>query len=78
MAVIAWSACATLALAADTGSIRGSVTDPAGVPIAGARIVLDSSAARESTASDAAGGFAFANIPAATYVITAEAKGFSP
>jgi outer membrane receptor protein involved in Fe transport len=78
VAVIAWSACATLALAADTGSIRGSVTDPAGVPIAGARIVLDSSAARESTASDAAGGFAFANIPAATYVITAEAKGFSP
>jgi outer membrane receptor protein involved in Fe transport len=77
------AACMTLwtvnpASAGAVGNVLGTVADPAGAPIAGARVTLESGAGRESTLSDAVGRFAFSNLPATTYILTAEAKGFVP
>lgn len=77
-AAVVFGAPVAAAAAGGTGTVNGIVDDTNGHPIAGARIFLDSSAARETTTSDASGAFSFSDIPTTTYVITADAKGFAP
>lgn len=63
----------------ETGQIVGNVLDPSGASIPGATVTVKSLAtggARTET-SDAAGGFAFANLLPATYEVTATASGFA-
>lgn len=68
----------------DAGSIKGTVkattgaTEAAPAPIPGARITLvnrDLPSKSVKTTTDDAGNFAFANLPAANYILTVEADG---
>ncbi len=61
-----------------TGSITGNVTDPDGVAIAQAQVMLRkaSSDAAQSTATDAQGHFEFRELDLGVYNLTADAPGF--
>jgi hypothetical protein len=61
-----------------TGDILGSVTDPTGAVLPGARITLrnQQTNATLETKSDSAGGYIFARMAPATYEITVTAPGF--
>ncbi len=76
-----WLLCALLTPAqAPTGTIAGVVTDPAGAPVAGARVRLtnrDSGLNRSVNPSDE-GNYSVAALPSGVYQVTAEAAGFSP
>jgi len=78
-----WLLCAFSSLTyaqAPTGNIAGVVTDPAGAPIAGARIRItnrDIGLARNLTAS-AEGDYSAVALLPGDYQVTAEAGGFSP
>ena len=65
------------ALAQNAGRISGSVRDSGGAPIAGATVLL-SGPQRASTATDNAGNFTFAALPAGTYAVTADKGGYDP
>jgi hypothetical protein len=58
--------------------LAGKVADPHGVPVAGARVSLTNAAGSlvGKAVSDAQGNFAFANIAAGAYQVTAELEGF--
>jgi len=63
----------------DRGSIRGTVTDPAGAVVPNARVVLtsqDTNETREATTNDE-GAYSFPEVKAGLYSVTAEASGFS-
>lgn len=63
---------------AETGQIVGTVTDPTGAAIGGAKLTVKSvatGAERSQTANDS-GGFTFANLLPDTYDVTVEAQGF--
>ena len=64
--------------AQSTASISGTVKDPTGAVIPGARVVLTSEASRAqwSTTSNGEGFFGFAAIPAATYSLHISRQGF--
>jgi outer membrane cobalamin receptor len=71
--------CAQLASAAPAaGIIAGTIADTGGVRIAGARIVLRSSARRYDVISDRGGDFALADVELGVYGIDATAAGFAP
>ena len=62
------------------GSIRGTVTDPSGSIIAGAKVTaknIGTGLAREAT-TGADGGYVLAELPAGEYTVTAESAGLSP
>jgi hypothetical protein len=61
-----------------TASLSGAVTDPSGARVPKATVTLTSSekGIKRSFTTDAAGDFSFALLPAASYSITVEAKGF--
>jgi hypothetical protein len=65
---------------ASTGAIRGAVNDPAGNRVAGATVVLVSTATgfRYSVMTDAEGRFAFELLPPGDYSARAESPGMSP
>ncbi len=65
--------------AGNSGSINGSVVDPTGavVPNATVKVHNPVSGFDRSTATDAAGKFAFTNIPFNPYHLTVTAEGFS-
>ncbi len=70
-----------LSLAAQTGTARvsGTVFDPAGRPLAGARVEFDSaSGARAAGTSGADGGFAIVLPVWGVYTVRVEAAGFAP
>jgi len=67
----------TPALAASTGSVQGNVIDASGQPIAAARIEFAAGPTRNSVISGADGSFKL-DLPAQTYVVTAQARGFAP
>lgn len=68
---------AAAALAADTASLRGTVVDPLGAVVAGARVdVLRDGAAVKSTTTDAEGKFTIDALAAGRYVVAAAAAGF--
>ncbi|HKW45475.1 MAG TPA: TonB-dependent receptor [Candidatus Eremiobacteraceae bacterium] len=65
------------ALADVYGGVRGTVTDDAGNPVAGAHVSLKPSEGSTLTAvSDASGRFFFAQVVFDTYVVTVTANGF--
>ena len=60
------------------GTITGTVTDPAGARVAGAKLTLSNPIVgfEEIRVTDANGEFAFNNLPFATYSFRVEAIGF--
>jgi hypothetical protein len=65
--------------AGNSGSINGSVIDPTGAVVANAKVEIRNpvSGFDRSTTTDAAGKFAFTNIPFNPYHLTVTAEGFS-
>ncbi|MBI4466599.1 MAG: TonB-dependent receptor [Acidobacteria bacterium] len=63
-----------------TATLNGTVTDPAGAVLPGARVTLTSQAtgAGRETASSDDGRYAFANLAAGLYNVRVEASGFAP
>jgi hypothetical protein len=63
---------------AQTGGIRGSVKDPSGAVVAGAKVTITAqgTGAQRQAASDRDGSFEFASVPVAAYTIEVEAAGF--
>jgi outer membrane receptor protein involved in Fe transport len=60
------------------GDVSGSVVEASGAPIIGARIDFASGETAETAISDGSGHFRLTSIPASTYSVEAEAKGFAP
>jgi outer membrane receptor protein involved in Fe transport len=71
---------ASRARAGEAGSVAGSVKDPLGAFVVGAKVTLLSpqGAIQAAELTDATGGFRISGIPAGTYVLVAEAPGFAP
>jgi hypothetical protein len=67
-----------LASAQDTGSISGTVSDKSGAAIAGADIVITSTAGSltRATVTNGDGAYVAAGLPGASYDLTVTAKGF--
>ncbi len=61
-----------------SGNIQGSVFDPSGATVPGARVVATNNATSvaSSTESTSAGTYRFENLPIGTYSITVDAAGF--
>jgi len=61
-----------------TASLRGTVTDPAGAVVPGAKLMLTNVAtgAARQTETEATGGYLFAALPPGMYRLRLEAKGF--
>src|SRR5437868_3725295 len=61
-----------------TGSIQGSITDPSGAVVSGARITITNKATGQviTTSSSSAGTYASGALIPADYVVRVEAKGF--
>src|SRR5262249_3045733 len=64
---------------AEKGQISGQVTDPQGLVIPNAKLILDNldTSAQLSTDADDAGHYAFAGLPAGRYRLNASADGFN-
>jgi outer membrane receptor protein involved in Fe transport len=64
---------------AETGQIVGTVTDPSGASIPGAKVTVKavSTGAERSQTTNEAGAFTFPNLQPETYEVTVEAQGFS-
>jgi Carboxypeptidase regulatory-like domain/TonB-dependent Receptor Plug Domain len=64
----------------NAGSINGTVTDPSGAVIVGAKVELLNpvSAYSRNAVSDASGHFQFTNLPFNAYHVTATVAGFAP
>jgi hypothetical protein len=76
--LIAIAALSICAFAQNSGSITGTIKDSAGgvIPGAAVAVVDQATALRQVTTTNAEGNFVFPQLPAGTYNITAEAKGF--
>jgi hypothetical protein len=62
--------------AAQSGSVNGQIRDASGSPLAGARIVLQSSSGfKETATSDGGGSFHFPSVPPGNYLIAASKDG---
>jgi iron complex outermembrane receptor protein len=61
-------------LAAQSGTLRGSVADTAGNPVSNATVVVDATGLRISTA--ASGSYEIRGVPAGSYTVRARAIGF--
>jgi len=63
-----------------TGSISGTVVDPSGTAISGARIKLErgNGSAVQEAVTDEGGQFFFVNVPPGQYRLTITAEGFAP
>src|SRR5262249_31225527 len=61
-----------------TANVRGTVTDPSGFSVPGARVVITDAerGTKQSTETDEAGRYAFASLQPGSYVVSAEAPGF--
>src|SRR5437870_5441009 len=64
---------------ADTGALRGTVTDPSGGSVPGATVTLTSNATARTltTTTGSEGTYTFSALPAATYTLKASSAGFS-
>ena len=71
---------ATVAAAQSTSQLNGSVADPSGASVAGAKITLTdvSAGIQRTTTSNAAGLYQFLDMPPGNYRLEATASGFSP
>src|SRR6266403_1756513 len=79
LACFTWCMCSVAAGQAAT-SLRGTITDPSGSTVAGAKVVLANSESKiERTATTAEqGGYQFLFVPPGTYTLTVTATGFRP
>ncbi|MCU1238497.1 MAG: hypothetical protein JWP63_6464, partial [Candidatus Solibacter sp.] len=72
--------CSAVGRAQESGgaTINGTVTDPSGALIAGAKVtaIQSSTGARRTTQTSSAGLFSLSAVPAGTYDVTVEAPGF--
>lgn len=70
----------SLAMAQSSSQLNGSVTDPSGASVAGAKITLTDAATglQRSTASNGAGLYQFLDVPPGNYRLEATAGGFAP
>ncbi|MGC2473822.1 MAG: TonB-dependent receptor [Candidatus Sulfotelmatobacter sp.] len=70
----------SLALAQSSSQLNGSVTDPSGASVAGAKINLTDVATglQRSTTSNGAGLYQFLDVPPGNYRLDAAATGFTP
>ena len=77
-AIIAIAALSICAFAQNSGSFTGTIKDSVGGVIPGAAVTVfeQATALRQVTTTNAEGNFVFPQLPAGTYTITAEAKGF--
>lgn len=71
--------CASIAWGQATTSLRGTVTDPSGSAIRGARVTLINSSTNftRETQTGADGGYLFVEVLPGTYLLRVEAQGFS-
>jgi outer membrane receptor protein involved in Fe transport len=78
MLVIALVAIGNSALAQSTASLGGTITDPAGASIAGAKVVVANQATgvETSSQSDTVGAYLFPTLPIGNYKIRVTASGF--
>lgn len=76
--LLAFFVFAVAAFAQDRGTISGTVTDPSGAPVPGARALLRNPATglTQNTASGNNGNYSFASLPPGTYNVTVEKQGF--
>ena len=74
------SATCAYAEGSEAGAVRGTVTDPSGAVIPGAKVHLfnEVSGLDRTVTTDATGQFVFANIPFNPYRISVSANGFAP
>jgi len=77
-AIVAITALSICAFAQNSGSFTGTVKDSEGgvIPGAAVTVVEQATALRQATTTNAEGNFVFPQLPAGTYNVTAEAKGF--
>ncbi len=70
----------SLAMAQSTSSLNGSVTDPSGAAVAGAKITLTEPAtgSQRTATSNASGLYQFLDVPPGDYRLEAAATGFAP
>ena len=70
--------CTGVVLAQTTGTLRGTVMDPSGLAVPGARVTatLEETQTARSTSSGASGTYEFASLPVGQYTVTVEATGF--
>jgi len=70
----------SLAAAQSTSQLNGSVTDPSGAAVAGAKITLTEPAtgSQRTTTSNASGLYQFLDVPPGSYQLAASASGFAP
>ncbi len=76
--IVVLGALATGAWAQATTSLRGTIADPAGAVVPGAKLTLTNVAtgAVRQAETDPAGGYVFAALPPGTYRLRIEARGF--
>ena len=67
-----------VAAAAQTGTLRGQVTDPSGAVVPAAAVSLTNDTQTFNTKSGPDGRYAFRSLAPGSYSITATAKGFAP
>src|ERR1044072_3288951 len=79
LALVSVLAFASIASAAEGGRIEGSVIDPSGAKVAGARVALRNEAGivAYETRADSEGQFKIADVAAGRYTIAIEAAGFA-
>jgi hypothetical protein len=65
---------------ADGGSLLGTVTDPQGAAVAGAKVTVTAAATgvKQTVEADGAGLYSFPNLQVGTYDVLIEAPGFKP
>ena len=68
----------TWALAGTTGSIRGTVMDGSGAPVAGAKVTASSPSQTISTTTDARGDFGFLSLAPDSYTVSVDKDGYNP
>src|SRR6185503_16927509 len=61
-----------------TGSIRGTVMDGSGAPVAGAKVTASSPSQTISTTTDARGNFGFLSLAPDSYTVSVDKDGYNP
>src|SRR5215471_3948629 len=61
-----------------TGEVNGTITDPTGASLAGAKVTITNRATgvRSISTSNGSGYYVFLNLPPASYVLAVEQQGF--
>lgn len=75
-AVVWWASWALLASAAPAATLRVSVADPSGAPIAGASVRVSAGSASFAATTDARGGAIVAHLPVGEITLDVQAENF--